>query len=183
MRCHTTGLRGKSGRLSTSAAPDVGAPEAAPTNLGLAGGGTMKRTRAARIEKRRAQVFPLDQFPPDRQAEIARLVAAPKPPPKWLALGPPDSPRPLAWIISRAWVEWHWHRGIDPDGRRDPLPKGRREAVIARDGYVCGICRGAVEPDDVHIDHIKPWSKGGTHALSNLQVAHSVCNMRKGARG
>ena len=44
------------------------------------------------------------------------------------------------------------------------------------------LCGGQVEPSDVHIDHIKPYSKGGQHVLGNLQVAHSLCNIRKGAR-
>jgi 5-methylcytosine-specific restriction endonuclease McrA len=36
---------------------------------------------------------------------------------------------------------------------------------------------------DVHIDHIVPYSLGGPDELYNLQVAHSSCNIRKGARG
>lgn len=29
--------------------------------------------------------------------------------------------------------------------------------------------------------HIKPYSRGGETTVGNLQVTHSVCNMRKGA--
>lgn len=133
------------------------------------------------IERRRAAVMPLERFPPEHRARIAAQVAAPEPPPRFFPVGG-DSPRPLAWLPSRGWYEWHWSRGIDPEAKREPLPYGTREAVIARDGYVCGLCGGDVEPDDIHIDHVKPYSKGGDHRMSNLQVAHSLCNLRKGAR-
>lgn len=66
-------------------------------------------------------------------------------------------------------------------GRR-PLPRTLREQVIARDGYVCGLCGGAVDPTDVHIDHRLPVAWGGSDELNNLQVTHSRCNLRKGAR-
>jgi 5-methylcytosine-specific restriction endonuclease McrA len=66
------------------------------------------------------------------------------------------------------------------------LPRPRalgalRARVIAR-GLVCGICGGAVPVGDVHIDHIQALANGGPHEESNLQVAHSLCNKRKGAR-
>lgn len=107
---------------------------------------------------------------------------APKPPPRWIDLGPPDSPHPLAAIPNRAWYEWHWVRGIDPDKKRVKLPHRLREAVLERDGHNCGICGESVAADDIHIDHIYPVSRGGEHELDNLQVAHSLCNMRKGAK-
>lgn len=44
----------------------------------------------------------------------------------------------------------------------------------------CGICREAVLVfDQVHFDHIRPLSKGGAHAASNIQVAHALCNLKK----
>lgn len=142
-----------------------------------------KRTRERAIAKRRAEIMPLDQFSQEKQDEIAAQVAADRPPGQWLSLGPPTPHgHPLAQIRSRAWHEWHWARGIDPDAQRDPLPHGRRDAVIARDGYICQICAGEVDPLDVHIDHIKAYSKGSGHELTNLRVTHSTCNLRKGAR-
>jgi 5-methylcytosine-specific restriction endonuclease McrA len=48
---------------------------------------------------------------------------------------------------------------------------------------MCGLCGEPVERERVHIDHILPVVRGGTNALSNLQVSHDTCNMRKGARG
>lgn len=57
-----------------------------------------------------------------------------------------------------------------------------RAAVIARDGLVCGLCSGAVSPEDVQLDHIIPRSKGGPTTLENLRVTHSLCNNRRGNR-
>jgi 5-methylcytosine-specific restriction endonuclease McrA len=38
-------------------------------------------------------------------------------------------------------------------------------------------------PFDVFtVDHIIPLSKGGAHAVANLQLAHLACNIRKGNR-
>jgi HNH endonuclease len=127
------------------------------------------------VSGHRAEIMPLSSFPAEHQERIANLVAQPDPPEKWLSLG-------LGRIISRAWFEWHWARGRNPMSSRRPLPTRLRELVIMRDGYVCGLCGGDVDPKDVHLDHRLPWSKGGQHTLDNLQVAHSRCNIRKGAR-
>ena len=32
----------------------------------------------------------------------------------------------------------------------------------------------------ISIDHVNPVSKGGTHDLANLAVAHRICNIKKG---
>jgi 5-methylcytosine-specific restriction endonuclease McrA len=32
-------------------------------------------------------------------------------------------------------------------------------------------------------DHIRPKAAGGSDAAANLQLAHAVCNWRKGAKG
>lgn len=53
------------------------------------------------------------------------------------------------------------------------------KAVRERSDGRCGICR---EPlgDLVHYDHIIPLSRGGEHSTQNLQLAHPLCNLRKG---
>lgn len=119
--------------------------------------------------------MPFDDFDIDKQRQLAAAAMADERPDKWLHLG-------HAIIESRAWYEWHWHRGIDPDKVRPSIPQWMRQKVIERDGYSCGLCGGDVEPNDVHIDHIHPWSLGGKHEFDNLQVAHSTCNIRKGNR-
>lgn len=116
----------------------------------------------------------LAELPLEHQRRIAEAVAAPQPPPRWLDLGG-------AQIVSRAWLEWHRARGRDPKKKRR-LPSWLRDRVIARDGLVCKLCGDPVEPWDVHVDHIHPFSLGGADSPDNLQVAHSRCNIRKGNR-
>lgn len=65
---------------------------------------------------------------------------------------------------------------------REKIPSRLRRAVLERDGLVCGLCGHDVDEDDVHIDHITPVTRGGRNRLDNLQVAHSLCNIRKGNR-
>lgn len=61
-------------------------------------------------------------------------------------------------------------------------PELRRQ-ITRRDNYTCKIC-GKYMPDGVglHIDHIKPVSKGGKTVPSNLQVLCSKCNGSKSNR-
>jgi hypothetical protein len=54
--------------------------------------------------------------------------------------------------------------------------------VFERDKGICGICRLPVDASSFDIDHVIPLSKGGEHRYSNVQVAHSRCNRRKGAK-
>jgi 5-methylcytosine-specific restriction endonuclease McrA len=55
-----------------------------------------------------------------------------------------------------------------------------RALVLMREGARCRLC-GAVPNDGVrlHVDHIKPWSKGGETVLENLQILCDVCNIGK----
>ncbi|MFD7185500.1 HNH endonuclease [Streptomyces sp. NPDC059904] len=61
--------------------------------------------------------------------------------------------------------------------------------IALRDGFNCGLCSKSVpmavkvpEPLAPTIDHIVPISKGGDDTRVNVQLAHFVCNSRKGAR-
>lgn len=56
------------------------------------------------------QVMPFECFPPVHQERIRQAVMAPKPPNRTIDLE-------FGQIPSRAWYEWHWFRGIDPDNR------------------------------------------------------------------
>ncbi|MFD6400706.1 HNH endonuclease [Nocardia sp. NPDC060249] len=62
---------------------------------------------------------------------------------------------------------------------RDHIPIATRRAVFARDGHQCVHC-GATE--DLSLDHIYPWSRGGEDTVDNLRVLCRPCNSRKGAR-
>lgn len=106
----------------------------------------------------------------------------------------------------------HWRRQARAEGRekppvwderrrahrkkRDALTRGASDAdafayrdVFERDDWTCGICLQPVnperlwpDPESVSLDHITPLARGGAHVLENVQCAHLVCNLRKGAR-
>jgi len=56
-----------------------------------------------------------------------------------------------------------------------------RAAIIVRDDCTCYLCAGRCDPEEIHLDHIVPLSRGGAHEPSNLAVACARCNLRKAA--
>jgi len=75
-------------------------------------------------------------------------------------------------------------RGSEQHRRR--LERGRvtdgiRFDVFRRDGFRCRVCgENADSGAKLHVDHIKPVSKGGTSDIENLQTLCQACNMGKG---
>jgi 5-methylcytosine-specific restriction enzyme A len=57
-----------------------------------------------------------------------------------------------------------------------------RVSVLTRDGYRCGFCGRTSQQVELEVDHIIPFSKGGSNDLSNLQTLCFDCNRGKGAR-
>ncbi|PJZ66062.1 hypothetical protein CH371_11145 [Leptospira wolffii] len=51
--------------------------------------------------------------------------------------------------------------------------------VLMRDGNKCRLCGLTLIGDDIHFDHIFPWSKGGETVLENLQILCSKHNIAK----
>lgn len=66
--------------------------------------------------------------------------------------------------------------------KRVPYEKVDPAVVYRRDEGRCGICGEMTDPNDWHLDHIIPLSRGGHHLYLNVQVSHPVCNIAKGAR-
>jgi hypothetical protein len=62
---------------------------------------------------------------------------------------------------------------------RAKIPTAVRRRVYERDGWRCRECGS---PDDLSLDHIYPWSKGGPDTEDNLRVLCVPCNSSKGAR-
>lgn len=56
-----------------------------------------------------------------------------------------------------------------------------RAEILERDGDLCGLCGGPIDPADYHVDHIVPISLGGADEPNNVQLAHPSCNRRKRA--
>lgn len=58
-----------------------------------------------------------------------------------------------------------------------------RFKIMKKDNFKCKYCgrSPAIDPKIIlHVDHIKPWSKGGETTFENLQTLCSVCNRGKG---
>ena len=91
----------------------------------------------------------------------------------------------VRWLISERMVRRaprHWL----PDWLLPPAKRYRakisaavRRAVHERDGWECLHCGSG---DDLTLDHIVPWSAGGSDEIDNLQTLCRPCNSRKGAR-
>jgi 5-methylcytosine-specific restriction endonuclease McrA len=97
----------------------------------------------------------------------------------------------------RARLVSEWRKANPERNREHGLSRRAREASAAV-GPIdlaalwtgsCGICGDPMDPDlkkpDLmrkSIDHIVPLAKGGPHAQGNLQWAHLLCNVRKGAK-
>ena len=66
-----------------------------------------------------------------------------------------------------------------PPRRYIPVPVRRQ--VLARDGATCQQCGRSELDVPLHLDHIHPFSRGGTNEADNLQVLCIDCNLAKGA--
>jgi predicted membrane channel-forming protein YqfA (hemolysin III family) len=64
-----------------------------------------------------------------------------------------------------------------PRPRKRPIPAKHRQAVIKRD---LGNIR--FDGSKHHVDHVVPFSKGGSHTKDNLRVIEKKRNLQKGAR-
>jgi predicted Zn-ribbon and HTH transcriptional regulator len=53
--------------------------------------------------------------------------------------------------------------------------------VLMRDGNKCRLCGVTLIGDNIHFDHIIPWSKGGETTLENLQILCDIHNLAKGS--
>jgi 5-methylcytosine-specific restriction endonuclease McrA len=65
----------------------------------------------------------------------------------------------------------------------------RKRAIASKD-HICAICHTLIDveappfsPLAVEVDHIVPRARGGAlYELENLQLTHSKCNRKKGAK-
>lgn len=98
--------------------------------------------------------------------------------------------RERSMACSRAW------RTANPDAYRECRARRRaqkiagalvedvkRQVVWERDAGRCYLCGKKANPNDWHLEHIVPLSRGGEHSYRNVAVSHPACNYRKGTRG
>ena len=64
------------------------------------------------------------------------------------------------------------------------IPPSWRPIILERHGHLCAnpSCRADLRQVGHHIDHIVPFSRGGTTTLENLQALCGPCNLAKGNR-
>lgn len=54
--------------------------------------------------------------------------------------------------------------------------------ICIRDNWICGVCGKKVDINEASMDHITPYSRGGTHEPNNVQLTHLTCNRHKSFR-
>ena len=66
--------------------------------------------------------------------------------------------------------------------RTRTIPLNLRVKVLSRDNFRCAFCGKSPATDigtKLHVDHIVPFSKGGTNSSDNLQTLCEQCNLGK----
>lgn len=62
------------------------------------------------------------------------------------------------------------------------IPEQRKKAVKIRDEYHCQLCSEKFKEVELQVDHIFPYSLGGSHSMINLMSLCEPCNHDKGKR-
>ena len=77
-------------------------------------------------------------------------------------------------------ILWTDTKKVKKSHNRRLISGTTRQNVLMRDNYTCQICGATVKDGaKLEIDHIIPYSKGGTNDESNLQVLCQRCNREK----
>lgn len=62
------------------------------------------------------------------------------------------------------------------------IPRPVQFRVLKRENQICCVCGDSVKDDDIHFDHVIPYSKGGHSDESNVRLLCSECNQSRGNR-
>lgn len=68
---------------------------------------------------------------------------------------------------------------LEPKSRRAILSSVILDLHSLQEG-TCALCGGSLDLSHFHVDHRIPFRWGGEHERGNLQLAHPLCNLRKG---
>jgi hypothetical protein len=122
-----------------------------------------------------------------RQVQAAAITRPLRfnPPPGWPAPAIGWTP-PTGWQPDPSWppapAGWQFWvpDELAPIGERNSrvIPQAVKVAVAARDG---GRCRRCGSAEDIHFDHVIPYSRGGANTVANIQLLCGRCNRAKGA--
>ena len=77
-------------------------------------------------------------------------------------------------IVKRGLSIWDY-RLLD----KDPVPDSLYYRVLKESGGRCALCGATKKDYPLHVDHIRPRSRGGKTEYENLQVLCSKCNQAK----
>jgi 5-methylcytosine-specific restriction endonuclease McrA len=69
-----------------------------------------------------------------------------------------------------------------PGRKRRSISLSTRYKVLRRDGFQCAVCGASGAGVSLEVDHIVPWSKGGSNNMDNLQTLCFKCNRGKGQK-
>ena len=75
--------------------------------------------------------------------------------------------------------------GAETQSRTRHIPLKIRYNILKRDHFKCLACGRSPSTTaglELHLDHIEPWSKGGSNEPDNLRTLCSGCNLGKGAQ-
>jgi hypothetical protein len=62
------------------------------------------------------------------------------------------------------------------------IPRPVQFRVMKRENQICSVCGESVQDDDIHFDHIIPFSKGGSSEESNIRLLCDACNQKRSNR-
>jgi hypothetical protein len=86
------------------------------------------------------------------------------------------------WLTGAEYAE---RAPIVRSGEREPIPAATRFVVHCRDHWRCAWCAFISDPERrngiqyLEVDHIIPWSAGGSDRSDNLRSLCNVCNTRR----
>lgn len=59
------------------------------------------------------------------------------------------------------------------------IPRATQFRVLKRENQICRMCGISVQDEDIHFDHIIPYSKGGSSDEHNVRLLCSECNLKR----
>jgi 5-methylcytosine-specific restriction endonuclease McrA len=81
-------------------------------------------------------------------------------------------------VTGATYCEQHKQPAWQNSTRNTKNPPGwqrTRQYILRRDNNTCQYCGNTAQ----EVDHIRPLSQGGSHAISNLVASCTRCNQRK----
>jgi hypothetical protein len=98
----------------------------------------------------------------------------------WIVLNSETLER--AWLTSTPDINTNKIESAKPSKRSRSINPALRFEIFRRDNFTCRYCGRRPTEVKLQVDHIIPWSKGGSNEISNLCTSCSECNIGKSAR-